>query len=170
MAKDTKLQSEIKKTLQYKEYSDDIFQDILLQVLTTNNEQKLIDICQRNEFKFWIFHIIKAQKTNNKYKNINELFNEEYCFNFSENLCLETEEKEHRRFIIQIITEELEQMHWYKRKVFQEYVQMKKYYESIDKKFTFREFGREFNIKKSSLWELVKNVKVKLNKKINEHI
>lgn len=177
-AKDSSLQSQVKRLFNYKEYSQDIIQDMLYQILTIKNEDKIISICRKNEFNFWLFSALKKQKYDpDSYTNrfyVNKLESDIIPDNeTNDNMFDEQINKDHKDYIIQLIKQELINIgkkNWYQRTVFDEYVRLKEEYRSKGKKLTFEQFGKEKNINHNSLFQILKKVKQKLIDKIKNEL
>lgn len=171
---DKKLMSDIKVYFKYKEYTDDIIQDIIIQILEHKDKEKIIELCLSNKFRNYIFSILRNQKYNsssitNKYYTSRAFeINEEYFE--SNNDYKEKMDNEHKMFLIDLIKKELLKLkkeNWYQEKVFTQYVDLKQSYREQGKKLTFEQFGDELNIHKNSLFEVIKKVKIKLKQRIN---
>lgn len=177
-ASDNHLQVQVRRFFDYKEYHQDVIQDIILQILEMNNEERLISICHKNHFNFWLFNILKAQKYDSKSKT-NKNYTSKHSELFdsvqqTENSFISKENDEHRNYLIQLIKEELaliDKKNWYNAKVFIEYADMKERYRQEGKKLTFKEFGLQSNnINKDSLFQVIKKVKIKLKKRLNDEL
>ena len=175
---DSHLQSQVKKVLGYKEYASDIIQDILIQILTNPNEDSIINTCKENKFNFWLFSIVKNQKNNPKSQSHRLYINKsieitDYNVQPIENEYTYSIDQEHKEYIIKLIKEELIQIgkkNWYSKRIFEDYAEMKEKYRLQGKKLTFQDFGREMNIHKDSLWQVINKVKLKLKDKLNGNI
>lgn len=184
LSRDFSLQTEIKRLFSYKNYASDIIQDIILQILEYKKEENLVQLCERNEFKFWLFSILKKQRDNpNSYSNTHYKNNIEFdqtdslieSFNkdtYENDYELQIE-KEHKEYLISLIKDELlkiNKTNWYRTKIFSDYAQMKEEYSERGEKLTMEKFGKEMQIDKDSLWQIIKKVKIQLKKRIDNEL
>lgn len=174
---DKSIQSQIKRLFNYKEWSSDVIQDVCIIILEYKKEEELIKICHQNKFNFWLFAILKKQKynkkseTNNKYISNHQLIEENVQQN--ENSYTYKENDEHRKYIIFLIKKEIEQIrdqYWYRAKVFEEYAEKKQEYKEQGKQLTLEQFGKEININKDSLWQIIKKVKLQLKERLKDEL
>lgn len=183
MANDHSLQTEVKKYFGYKSYAEDILQDIILQILQLENETKLIKACHNNQFNFWLFSRLKNQKTNassyssTHYKNQIEFEQTDDIFEKTaqnnQNDYIYTQEQEHKEYIVNLLKAELSKINkenWYRALVFTKYAELKEQYEHKGEKLTFSKFGKEMNIDKDSLWQIIKKVKQQLKNRIQDEL
>lgn len=191
-ALDSDLQSQIKAFFNYKGYAADVAQDIALQILTTDSDS-VLTACKNNEFNFWLFRILKNQKTNTK-SNTHKLY-----INFAPDLDIQDDikddiltdfeleiEQQHKEYMVQLIKEELTAIgrkNWYNLRVFNDYVQYLDRHNKKEelreqecitnqipynyRKYTYEMFGQEMNINKDSLFQVIKKVKQRLKEKID---
>ena len=172
-ARDKSLQTQVKRYLNYKEYAPDVINDFILYILELNSDEKLIQICRQNNFNYWLFNLLKRQHINfdNKYKQHQEI-NDSHVQQI-ENSAIYKEEAEHKLYIINLIKEELskiENKNWYNAEMFNRYTNIKQEYANSGLTLTYAQFGKEMNIDKDSLFQVIKKVKDRLKKKIDGHL
>ncbi|HWY35526.1 MAG TPA: hypothetical protein VNX68_12845 [Nitrosopumilaceae archaeon] len=176
---DKYLQTEIKRILNYKEYTQDVVQDIILQLLTSDKQEELVFTCKEGRFHFWVYNVIKSQrnnkqsKTNKQYNSINNTELTDNNVTQVENTYTNKIDQEHKKLLVSIIKEELiniDKKNWYNARMFNDYANLKEEYRLQNKKLSFQEFGKIQNINKNSLWEVINKVKNKLKSKLNEHL
>lgn len=176
---DKSIQKQIRVMFNYANYTEDLVQDIILQILTIKDDTKIVELSQQNNINWYIFAILKAQKKNTSSKT-NKMYTGVFEFNleqndtlFEANSYLIEENKQHVKHIISLLMSELkniEHKNWYDAKVFSHYVLMRKEYEEEGKKLTFEEFGKKMNINYKSLFRVVKKVKEQLKNKIKDEL
>ncbi len=175
LAVDHPLQSQIRRYFDYKEYTDDIIQDLSVIILTHNNEESLVNLCVRNEFNFWVFKVLENKRnTPSYYKNYktNDLQIEE-SVQQSENNFIYNEEEEHNKYVESIIKNELAKIknkNWYSEKIFDEYLKFNKECEELGHKFTYEKFGKKLNIEHTSLFKQVQKVKQILKNRLKDEL
>ncbi len=173
-AKDNQIHTDIKKLFNYVEYSQDIIQDVVL-LIYGQKEEKLVEICQKNEFNYWLFAVLKNEKKNKKSQT-----NKKYLVNQKPDKDLEirneaeqTIDNEHNKYIQGLAKNELKkikQLNWYSEKIYGDYLAFLDLCEEKGEKFTFEKFGQHQNIDKDSLWKQVKKVKLRLKNKLKDEL
>jgi hypothetical protein len=174
LASDKSLLAEVRKILNYKEYADDIIQDLLLQIMLSN-ESYMVQICQRNEFNYWIYAVAKTKRGTSSYMNRNVEITDENV-QFVDNSFIYKQEHEHKQFLVQIIKEELLLMYRknkttnYSYRIFSDYIRLKEEYKKRNEKLTFRKFSKEMDVDKDSLFQVIKKVKIRLKNRLNDYL
>ncbi len=177
---DTILQSQVKRYFEYKN-TDDVLQDCCLLILEQADEEKLVNICHKNEFNYWLFSCLKKYK-NSGYRNTytNKMLDKHKTkiqsnntITYDENLYEKQIEKEHTLHLENVIKKELQligKKKWYDLKIFYHYVRLFKKYQENNQKLSYKDFGKEMNIDKDSLFATIKRVKVRIKKRLQDEL
>lgn len=166
-AKDNHLHTQIRVYNNYKNYTSDLIQDLSIIILEYTNSDKLINICQNNQFNYWLFSVLKNNR-NNKSSKQNKYYS---SFKFDELLenDIKEEEQEEDLNIESVVEKTLQQIkkkNWYTHLIWQEYIAFRNICETNNEKFTYEKFGKYLKIDKDSLFAQVKKVKQILQNKL----
>lgn len=74
-------------------YNIEDFQQHIFLILCEMDENKLIGMYERNELKFWIYYVVKAQATNDK-SEFNKLMSNRINIDYNKNIFLEDYDEE----------------------------------------------------------------------------
>lgn len=175
---DTNAHRQIKKMFKYKNFTEDLIQDVVLWILTYKNQEYLMQLCKTNKFNFWLFSVLKTQrqdkksKTNRQYSNPLEFF-PEYSKEITSNDYENIEKKEHLQYIISLLNDEIGQLNdkkWYDSRVFINFLELKKECDLTGNKFTFDLLSKRLNINAWALYRVIKNVQEKLRNKYKNEL
>lgn len=173
-AKDDKIQTDIRKLFNYVEYTNDVIQDVIL-LIYGQKEEKMVEICRKNEFNYWLFAVLKNEKNNQK-SHTNKKYSIGKSFEFEAEIKNEVEntiDDEHNKYIQELVENELgilKQKNWYSEKIYRDYLAFVSECEDKGFKFTFERFGEKMNINKDSLRKQVRNVKIRLKNKLKDEL
>lgn len=176
--KDTHRQ--IRKMFARTNYVEDVLQDLIVQVLTTNDDTLMLKAAASNQMNFYFFRILNAERntprsrTNRRYSRVVEYFPDQDT-RHQESELDKKERLEHIQYIVRLIKEELARMElyrasWYDSRVFTHYIKLRKEYEERGEKLTFERFGKEMNVNHYALFKVIKKVKARLKKRFEDEL
>lgn len=166
LASDEKLMAMLYKLKGGKEYTQDIIQDIFLQMIEKEAEDKLQRLCAKNEMKFFLIacvsnQINKASNMTNQTKlarTYRPIHTASYPVTIYEMLM--TDKEDNLIDVIEFnkaVEEEIEKLHFYEKFIFKTVL-------ASDK--TFKELAKEINIKEYNIFYTYNKTKLKIRKKL----